>query len=570
MDKKNLLKKTLVVEIIVVFIGACILPTINGNIIKKSNISTIQGPNRLLLNENYVNGYWKFDEGQGNIAYDSSGHNYNGTINGATWTSGNSSYALDFDGVNDYVDLDEYAQNYLGFNKTDDLIFDFYFNSTSTNLGTIYSMCHTYGYPQGVNITLNSNGTLEFKVWKTYCTIILDSVNTYNDGNWHNVEIFYNGISTYPTVEIYVDDVFDNNVTQWLCPVYADLFNYAKIGRQANQSLNFFEGKIDEFKITKYPGGNEQNPPNITGPTDGYPNTTYCFTFVTNDPEGDEIWLEIDWGDGNTEKSGPYASGENVTRCHKWEEGKYTIRARSIDIWGHSRWSDPYVVKIGNQPPDAPTINGTKSGEPGVQYCYIFVTEDYEGNNVSYFVDWGDGKYTGWFGPYQSGEEATACHIWDSKGDYQIRAKAKDTLGIESDWSDPYPVRIGDEPPEKPTISGPARGKTGIEYNFTFVTTDSEGDDVKYIINWGDNISNTTGFNPSGTNLTVSHSWATKGKYTISVKAEDEFGLISPEATKVVTITKNKIIDNPILKFFESHQNLFQILQKIIQRLRLQ
>lgn len=49
-------------------------------------------------------GYWKFDEGSGNIAYDSSGLGNNGTIYGATWSSDCiSGKCLDFDGIDDYV-----------------------------------------------------------------------------------------------------------------------------------------------------------------------------------------------------------------------------------------------------------------------------------------------------------------------------------------------------------------------------------------------------------------------------------------------------------------------------------
>ncbi|MHC4396593.1 MAG: LamG-like jellyroll fold domain-containing protein [Planctomycetota bacterium] len=44
--------------------------------------------------------HWEFDEGTGDIAYDSAGGN-DGTIYGAQWSGG----ALDFDGVNDYVDI---------------------------------------------------------------------------------------------------------------------------------------------------------------------------------------------------------------------------------------------------------------------------------------------------------------------------------------------------------------------------------------------------------------------------------------------------------------------------------
>ncbi len=56
--------------------------------------------------QNYPEGmvsYWKFDEGGGTVAGDSAGDN-DGTIHGATWTTGQVEGALSFDG-NDYVNL---------------------------------------------------------------------------------------------------------------------------------------------------------------------------------------------------------------------------------------------------------------------------------------------------------------------------------------------------------------------------------------------------------------------------------------------------------------------------------
>jgi hypothetical protein len=48
--------------------------------------------------------YWKLDEGQGTIAYDSVGTN-DGTIHGAMWTTGQIDGALSFDGSNDYISV---------------------------------------------------------------------------------------------------------------------------------------------------------------------------------------------------------------------------------------------------------------------------------------------------------------------------------------------------------------------------------------------------------------------------------------------------------------------------------
>ncbi len=51
-------------------------------------------------------GLWHFDEGNGTTANDASGNNNSGTIlGGALWTTGKHAKALDFDGVDDYVDV---------------------------------------------------------------------------------------------------------------------------------------------------------------------------------------------------------------------------------------------------------------------------------------------------------------------------------------------------------------------------------------------------------------------------------------------------------------------------------
>jgi hypothetical protein len=60
---------------------------------------------RYLYNRGAPVAHWKFDEGKGNIAYDSSGNGNNGTIYGAKWVSGKFGSALSFDGVNDYVEV---------------------------------------------------------------------------------------------------------------------------------------------------------------------------------------------------------------------------------------------------------------------------------------------------------------------------------------------------------------------------------------------------------------------------------------------------------------------------------
>lgn len=88
-----------------------------------------------------------------------------------------------------------------------------------------------------------------------------------------------------------------------------------------------------------------------------------------------------------------------------------------------------------NNPPYPPAITGPTSGKPRVKYTYTIVTIDPDGDDVYYFIDWGDFTNSGWIGPYSPGEEVTVTHRWLIQGTYTVRAKAKDVYGAESDWS---------------------------------------------------------------------------------------------------------------------------------------
>jgi hypothetical protein len=51
-----------------------------------------------------------------------------------------------------------------------------------------------------------------------------------------------------------------------------------------------------------------------------------------------------------------------------------------------------------------------------------------------YWIEWADGSNSGWLGPFDSGVEIIESHKWDTKGEYPIQAKAKDTNGSVSSW----------------------------------------------------------------------------------------------------------------------------------------
>jgi hypothetical protein len=90
-----------------------------------------------------------------------------------------------------------------------------------------------------------------------------------------------------------------------------------------------------------------------------------------------------------------------------------------------------------NKSPYAPTIDGPTSGKPGIQYNFTLNTTDPESDDLSYYIDWGDKKNSGWLGPYKSGEIITVNHTWDKIKllPYTVKAKARDTEGAESNWT---------------------------------------------------------------------------------------------------------------------------------------
>jgi hypothetical protein len=189
---------------------------------------------------------------------------------------------------------------------------------------------------------------------------------------------------------------------------------------------------------TPSPSDPPAQPSKPVGPTQGIWNEEYTYTSSTTDPNGDDITYTFYWGDGTSTSVGPYASGQTAAATHIWTVlGTYSIYVRARDSWGAgSLPSDPLVVIItDNNPPTAPDVQGPTSVKSGVQYLYNLVSTDAENQNIYYFFDWGDGTNSSWFGPYDSGEMAHTTHGWAQQGTYAVKAKAKDTMGGESDWT---------------------------------------------------------------------------------------------------------------------------------------
>jgi hypothetical protein len=197
----------------------------------------------------------------------------------------------------------------------------------------------------------------------------------------------------------------------------------------------------------------------------------------------------------------------------------------------------------GSDPPETPTTpEGPVEWVRDVETTFSTSAIDPDGEQVYYKFDWGDGNFSDWVGPYNSGETGEASHAWENLGDYEIKAIAKDVHGVQSEWSEPAILSIVEnEKPSMVKIDGDTYGLGGTEYEFTFTSTDPDDHDIFYMVDWDDG-ERTEWLGPysSGETITLSHKWKLKGTYWIKAWAKDTVGGESPQGShKIIILTSS-------------------------------
>lgn len=104
-----------------------------------------------------------------------------------------------------------------------------------------------------------------------------------------------------------------------------------------------------------------------------------------------------------------------------------------------------------NAPPEIPRKPSEKEGE---KFTFTTNTTDPDDDQISYRWSWGDGTFSDWMGPYESGETCEASHTWTEPNTYEIMAQARDTEGGISNWSEPLSVQVDLPVIELGNISG--------------------------------------------------------------------------------------------------------------------
>jgi hypothetical protein len=160
---------------------------------------------------------------------------------------------------------------------------------------------------------------------------------------------FITGDSTDPThgdLEIYLIQTDENGVETWTYLIdHNGKTDSASYGIQTQDDGYIITGETGEYNLAavdvlvlKIEGINDPPQiPAITGPSSGKPGKEYVYFFTAVDPEENQVYYLIDWGDSTaSDWIGPYPSGAEVTKSHTWaKKGVYVIQAKAKDTNGN-------------------------------------------------------------------------------------------------------------------------------------------------------------------------------------------------------------------------------------------
>lgn len=230
---------------------------------------------------NGLAGYWKFDEGSGASAYDSSGNGLTGTVSGATWVDGISGKALNFGSVNDYFTMP--ANSKLTFsngNFSVDLRFklpQFFSSGSSSKMKWLLLKNGEYG------LVLDTDGKLKFYISSNSGGYMSSVKNSWNANTWyHVVGVFENGNAW----KIYINGNLDSSGSATYrtdrTDCSFDVGNF--LGCQT--AHDNFVGAIDEVKIYSRPLSASE----ILAEYQSFPTSSSSNSTTTTSPSSSSSW----------------------------------------------------------------------------------------------------------------------------------------------------------------------------------------------------------------------------------------------------------------------------------------
>jgi hypothetical protein len=254
-------------------------------------------------------GYWKFDEGSGLIAHDSSGNGNDGAINGANWSAGISNEALQFDGVSNYVGISNSPSLALLGNQ---MSLELWIEPTVTLDSSLASRINIIDKGDGYGFQMEaSDGRISFYVNTGGDQWLPTVTSNWKAGTWYHIVGTYDGSSE----SVYVNGVLEN--TRSLSGALSGIGCPLSIGSYCYGTMNFFNGAIDEVKVFNYARSADeiaQDYQSLTGPV-GY-------------------W-KFDEGSGSVAHDSSGNGNDGIIHDATWTSGKMgnALHFNGVDSW---------------------------------------------------------------------------------------------------------------------------------------------------------------------------------------------------------------------------------------------
>jgi len=195
-------------------------------------------------------GFWKFDEGTGNTAYDSSGNNHDGIVYGASWVDGYVNKALQLNGASDYIAIPDSPS----LSRFTQLTLEAWIKVDSLDASSLRGIINKgngggyFGDEYGLQLNYDKVRLILSAGPPSGWITVVDSPSAIIVGQWHHVA----GTWDSTNFCIYVDGVAIKSGTVILPGATThDTSNSLNIGAISSGSW-LFDGILDEVEVDNY------------------------------------------------------------------------------------------------------------------------------------------------------------------------------------------------------------------------------------------------------------------------------------------------------------------------------